>query len=116
VRYATTFALGAILITLCGCGAAKSRATGYSVQQVKAAFKAHGLSLRQARFGPASGIVKLVGPGIEVDVAALHGTGTVSWGSGSTVVERDASKRNVIVTWWQPRHPKSVKAALHQLN
>jgi hypothetical protein len=73
VRYATILVLGAVVVGLCGCGAAKSRATYYSVPQVETAFRAHGLLLHQARFGPASGIVKLRGPGgLEVDVDMAH--------------------------------------------
>jgi len=104
------------VIGLCGCGGAKSQATSYSVPQVEAAFKAHGLRLHQARFGPATGIVKLLGPGgLEVDVAVKHrGSGTVSWTSFSGGSERDASQRNMIVTW-PPRYTGSVNAALRQL-
>jgi hypothetical protein len=117
VRYVTTLASGAILIALCGCGAAKTRVTGYSVPQVEAAFKAHGLQLHQARFGPATGIVKLLGPGrLEVDVDVAHKrTGATEWLVASTMAERSTSQHNVIVTW-QPRLTKSVKAALRQLN
>jgi hypothetical protein len=112
MRYAAILALGAVVLSVSGCGATRSRAIDYSVQQVKAAFGAHGLPLRQARFGPASNIVKLLHPGIEVDVDV--GTGNVSWSSVSTEPERGASKHNVIVTW-SPRYARSVRAALRQL-
>lgn len=114
MRLATTLAVGVVLIAPAGCGGSQTRVTDYSVQQVKAAFKAHGLPLRQARFGPASGIVKLLHSGLEVDVDVAH-TGMTEWQSGSTMVERSTSQRNLIVTW-PPRYTKSVKAALRELD
>jgi hypothetical protein len=108
-------ALGAVVVGLCGCGGAKSQATDYSVRQVEVAFSAQGLPLRQARFGPASGIVKLLHSGLEVDVAVAHkGSGEIKWLTASTMAERDTSQGNVIVTW-SPRYTKSVTAALRQL-
>ena len=114
MRYATILVLGAVVVGLCGCGAAKSRATDYSVQQVEAAFTAHGLPLGPTRFGPASGIVKLRGPGgLEVDVDVAN-KGMTEWLTVSTTAERNTSQGNMIVTW-SPRYTKSVDAALRQL-
>jgi hypothetical protein len=113
VRYGAILALGVIVVGLSGCGGAKSQAN-YSVPQVETAFTAHGLPLRQARFGPASGIVKLRGPGgLEVDVDVAH-KGMTEWLTASAIADRNTSQRNLIVTW-APRYTKSVNAALRQL-
>jgi hypothetical protein len=109
-----TLAIGALVIGLCGCGGAKSQSSGYSVHQVQAAFTAHGLPLRRARFGPSSGVVKLRGPGgLEVDVDVAH-KGMSEWLTVSAVANRNTSQRNLMVTW-APRYTKSVNAALRQL-
>jgi hypothetical protein len=101
---------GVALIGLCGCGAAKSRATDYSVPQVEAAFKAQGLQLRQARFGPATGVVRLRHPGIEVDVVSI----SARWSTITSGSERESDLHNLVVQW-EPRFDQSVQAALRRL-
>ncbi|HKD95231.1 MAG TPA: hypothetical protein VKB43_11040 [Gaiellaceae bacterium] len=113
MRYAATLALGAVLLALCGCGASGKAAPPppeYSVQQVEAAFRAQGLLLRQARFGPASGVVRLSYPGIEVDVVAND----ASWISVISGGERRSELRNLTVEW-EPRLDKPVRLALRRL-
>lgn len=113
VRFATAFALGAAVIGLSACGGShRARPPEYSVRQVEKAFAAHGLRLHQARFGPALGVVKLLRPGVEVDVA--RGSKSVSWVSVAPTGERSRGKQNLIVTW-KPRYTRSVSAALRQL-
>ena len=101
------------MIGLSACGAShRSRPPEYSVQRVERAFALHGLRLHHARFGPALGVVKLLRPGVEVDV--VLGSKSVSWTSISTTDERSRVKHNLVVAW-RPRYAKSVSAALRQL-
>jgi hypothetical protein len=111
VRYATILVLGAVVVSLCGCGSSSRQADTYSVQQVEAAFVAHGLPLRQAPFGPASGVVKLLRPGLEVDVETA---GSPQWITIEVQSRRSTQPRNLFVDF-APRYSKPVGAALRQL-
>jgi hypothetical protein len=111
VTIAKLAGVGFAVAALSACGS--SHRVGlhdYSVHQVKRAFAAHGIPLRQARFGPAQGVVKLRNHNVEVDVASGHVTWlTVSSGDSSTRVWR-----NVIVAY-PPSHARAVRAALRAL-
>jgi hypothetical protein len=103
---------GLAVAALSACGS--SHRVGlhdYSVQQVKRVFAAHGIPLRQARFGPATGVVELRNHKVEVDVVSAH---TTEWGTVSSGDSRNRVRRNVIVTY-PPSHARAVEAALRSL-
>ena len=82
------------------------------MQQVKRAFAAHGIPLRQARYGPTTGVVKLVDHNVEVDVAVGHRT--EKWLSGTIGDFDSRASDNLIVTY--PRSQvRAVRAALRSL-
>jgi hypothetical protein len=114
VRVVKLAGVGLAVAALSACGSSQRvRVHGYSVQQVKRVFAAHGIPLRQARYGPATGVVKLLDHNVEVDIALGHGTEQwllVSGGAGFG----SAAVGNVTVTY--PRsHTHAVKAALRSL-
>lgn len=106
--------VGLAVATLSACGSSHvARPPDYSVKQVKRAFGAHGIPLHQARYGPATDVVKLSNHNVEVDVALGHGTET-EWLSASTVDLRSKALGNVIVAY-PPSHSAAVMAALRSL-
>jgi hypothetical protein len=114
VNVAKLAGVGLEVAALSACGSSHlARSHDYSVNQVKRAFAAHGIALRQARYGPATGIVKLSDHNVEVDVA--HGHGTEKWLSVSTAGLRSRAFGNVIVTY-PPSQTGDVKAALRSLS
>jgi hypothetical protein len=111
MRFVATLAVGTVVIALCGCGASrKALPPTYSVHQVEAAFKAEGLPLRQARFGPATGVVRLRHPGVEVEVVSA----SARWITVTTGHERESDLHNVMVQW-EPRFDQPVRSALRRL-
>ena len=104
--------VGVAVAALSACGSShRVGLRDYSVQQVKRVFAAHGIPLRQARVGPAKGVVELRSHNVKVDIAADHAAQwiTVSSGHASTRVWR-----NVIVTY-PPGDARAVTAALRSL-
>jgi len=75
-------------------------------------FAAHGIPLHQARYGPATGIVKLSHHNVEVDVALGHGT--EKWLSASAVDLRTRVLGNVVVSY-SSSYTGAVEAALWSL-
>ena len=105
--------VGLAVAALSACGSAhRVRLADYSVRQVKRVFAAHGIPLRQTRYGPTAGVVELVDHDVEVDVAVGHGT--EKWLSGGLGDFESRASRNVIVTYPHSQ-VLAVRAALRSL-
>ena len=105
--------VGLAVATLSACGSAhRTRLHDYSVQQVKHVFAAEGIALREARYGPAVGVVKLTNRQVEVDVDTGHNT--TKWQSVTAGDLRMGAVANVIVSY-PPSQMHAVKAALRSL-
>jgi len=104
------FALVSLLLAGCGSGDTP-KAHAYSVAQVRRAFLAQGVSLRQAK-GPALGVVELVHGGLTVDVVVAHGS--ISWQSVEAGRAQSATSGNVSVSY-SPGYGHAVRSALANL-
>jgi hypothetical protein len=69
VTVAKLAGVGLAVAALSACGSShRVRPHDYSVQQVERVFAAHGIPLRQTRYGPEAGVVKLLNHKVEVDI------------------------------------------------
>lgn len=112
VRLATLVGVGLAVAALSACGSShRTRLRDYSLQQVKHVFAAEGVPLRQTRFGPAKGVVKLVNHKVEVDVDVGGATNWLTASSGDLLF---TGIGNVYVNY-PPSQRRAIKAALRSL-